>query len=93
MPDRKELLQDFYAKYAPDQELTDERLNAINTKYGDDNKKLLSDFYAKYAPEQELSDERYFAIENKYNLKKKNLLYPLLDKLSNLVAKVLPYYH
>jgi hypothetical protein len=90
MPDRKELLQDFYAKYAPDQELTDERLNAINTKYGDDNKKLLSDFYAKYAPEQELSDERYFAIENKYNLKKKEPTIPPLGQAFKLGGESTP---
>jgi hypothetical protein len=71
MPDRKQLLIDFYSKYAPEQELTDERLSAIDKKYGDDNKRLLSDFYAKYAPEQELSEERFQAIENKYGLKKK----------------------
>ena len=62
MPDRKQLLIDFYSKYAPEQELTDERLSAIDKKYGDDNKRLLSDFYAKYAPEQELSEERFQAI-------------------------------
>ena len=62
MPDRKKLLQDFYAKYAPNEQLTDERLAAIDAKYKDNDKQLLLDFYAKYAPEQKLTDERYNAI-------------------------------
>jgi hypothetical protein len=87
MPDRKQLLEDFYAKYAPDQELTVDRLNAINTKYGDDNKKMLSDFYAKYAPNQELSDERFNAIESKYNLKKKASTIPVGSETSAPIAE------
>lgn len=71
MPDRKKLLQDFYAKYAPDQELSDERLKAINTKYGEDNDRLLQDFYTKYAPNEQVTPERLDAIYGKYGLKKK----------------------
>ena len=70
MEGRKELLQDFYKKYSPNQELTDERLEAINKKYGEDDRALLNDFYAKYAPDQELTDDRYNAITSKYSLKK-----------------------
>jgi len=70
MPNRKQLLQDFYAKYAPNEELTDERLAAIDAKYKDNDKQLLLDFYAKYAPDQELTDERYNAITAKYGLGK-----------------------
>jgi len=68
MQGRKELLQDFYKKYAPQQEVTEERLEAINNKYGDDDKALLNDFYAKYAPNQELTDDRFNAISKKYKL-------------------------
>jgi hypothetical protein len=68
MPDRKKLLQDFYAKYAPDQELSDERLSAIDKKYGNNNEQLLRDFYAKYAPDQEVTPERIDAINKKYQL-------------------------
>lgn len=71
MPDRKKLLQDFYAKYAPDQELSDERMKAIDAKYGNDNDALLKDFYAKYAPNEQVTPERLEAISNKYGLKKK----------------------
>jgi hypothetical protein len=70
MPDRKQLLQDFYTKYAPDEELTDERLAAIDAKYMGNDRQLLLDFYAKYAPDQELTDERYNAITTKYGLGK-----------------------
>lgn len=72
MPDRKKLLQDFYAKYAPEQELSDERLKAIDSKYGQDNDRLLKDFYAKYAPNEQVTPERLDAIYNKYGLKKKD---------------------
>ena len=68
MEDQDKLIQDFYAKYAPDQELTPERLQAIKGKYGNDSKKLLQDFYSKYAPDQELTDDRYNAISKKYSL-------------------------
>lgn len=71
MPNRKKLLQDFYAKYAPDQELTDDRLAAIDKKYGDNDEQLLTDFYAKYAPDQQITPERLDAIYAKYELKKK----------------------
>lgn len=71
MPDRKKLLQDFYAKYAPEQEVSDERLKAIDAKYGQDNDRLLQDFYAKYAPNEQVTPERLDAIYNKYGLKKK----------------------
>lgn len=70
MPNRKKLLQDFYAKYAPNEVLTDKRLAAIESKYKDNDKQLLLDFYAKYAPDQELTDERYNAITVKYGLGK-----------------------
>ena len=68
MPSRKELLKDFYSKYSPKTQLTEERLTAIDNKYGDDNKALLTDFYSKYAPEVELTDERFEAISKKYSL-------------------------
>jgi hypothetical protein len=68
MPSRKELLKDFYSKYSPETQLTEERLTAIDNKYGDDNKALLTDFYSKYAPEVELTDERFEAISKKYSL-------------------------
>ena len=68
MPDRKKLIEDFYSKYAPEQKLTDDRLNAINNKYKDDDRSLISDFYKKYAPDQTLSDERFNAISKKYSL-------------------------
>lgn len=68
MPDRGQLLKDFYAKYAPNEELSKERLDAINKKYGNDDKSLLIDFYAKYAPQEELSNERFAAIDKKYGL-------------------------
>lgn len=71
MNERKQLILDFYKKYAPDQKLTDERIDAINNKYGDDTRALLSDFYKKYAPNEQFTDERYLAIEEKYGLKKK----------------------
>lgn len=71
MPGRKQLLEDFYAKYAPDQQLTEERLLAIDKKYGDNDEQLLKDFYAKYAPDEEVTTERIDAIYNKYGLKKK----------------------
>jgi hypothetical protein len=79
MPGRKELLQDFYAKYAPDQELSDERFAAIEEKYGDNDEQLLKDFYAKYAPDQEVSTERLDAIYTKYGLKKKEPTTPTLQ--------------
>jgi hypothetical protein len=68
MPDRKQLLTDFYKKYAPDQELSEERLKAIDNKYGDNNEAMLKDFYKKYAPDQEVTPERLDAIYKKYQL-------------------------
>ena len=68
MPDRKQLLTDFYKKYAPDQELSEERLKAIDNKYGDNNEAMLKDFYKKYAPNQEVTPERLDAIYKKYQL-------------------------
>jgi hypothetical protein len=67
MPGRREFLKAFYAKYAPDQQLSDERLNAIDQKYSDDNL-LIKDLYAKYAPKEEVNDERISAITQKYQL-------------------------
>jgi len=84
MPDRKKLLQDFYAKYAPSQELSDERLRAIDAKYGEDNDRLLKDFYAKYAPNEQVTPERLDAIYNKYGLKRKNLLKKLAHRALRL---------
>jgi GNAT superfamily N-acetyltransferase len=71
MADKLKLLQDFYAKYAPDVELTEDRIKAIDAKYGDNTDQLLKDFYAKYAPDVELNQERVSAINQKYGLKKK----------------------
>jgi len=70
MPGRREFLKAFYAKYAPDQQLSDERLNAIDQKYSDDNL-LIKDLYAKYAPKEEVNDERVSAISQKYQLGQK----------------------
>jgi len=69
-PGRKKLLQDFYAKYAPDQELTDDRYETIDQKYQDDAE-LIKSLYDKYAPKEELSNERISAISTKYELQKK----------------------
>jgi len=67
MPGRREFLKAFYAKYAPDQQLSEERFNAIDQKYQDDAT-LLKDLYSKYAPKENLSDERIDAIRQKYEL-------------------------
>jgi hypothetical protein len=71
MPDRKQLLKDFYSKYAPNEQLTEERIAAIDAKYGEDNDRLISDIYSKYAPNEELSEERLDVLYSKYGLKKK----------------------
>jgi hypothetical protein len=71
------LLTDFYSKYAPDQTLTPDRLQAIQGKYGQDHERLVRDLYAKYAPDQELPEERMSAIFNRYGLKKKDQALPL----------------
>lgn len=72
-PDKKQLLTDFYAKYAPKTALTEERLAAIENIYGSDNERFLQDLYKKYAPDQEMPGERVDAILSKYGLKKKDL--------------------
>jgi len=66
------LIKDLYAKYAPDQQLTDDRMSAIEQKYEGDYRALISDFYGKYAPDQQLTDDRMSAIEQKYGIEKKN---------------------
>jgi len=70
MPGRRDFLKAFYAKYAPDQQLSEERFNAIDQKYQDDAT-LLKDLYSKYAPKENLSDERINAIQQKYELSQK----------------------
>lgn len=71
-PNRKQLLTDFYSKYAPKEVLTDERLAAIDNIYGGNHERLITDLYNKYAPDQDMPGERIDAILNKYGLKKKD---------------------
>lgn len=69
----KELLVDFYSKYAPEKVdgLTDEKLQQIDSVYGGDYKTMITDLYAKYAPDQTIDDAKINKISEVYGLKKK----------------------
>jgi len=76
MADKRQLIQDLYSKYSPDTELTEDRIKAIEAKYGDNTESFIKDFYAKYAPAENVPKERIDAIHQKYGLKKKEPTQP-----------------
>ena len=72
--DLDSLLVDFYGKYT-DEELTQEKINAIKNTYGDDIDGLLQDLYQKYGGGQ-VDEDKLNIIKETYGLKKKDQTEP-----------------
>ena len=67
----EELILQIYGKYAPGEELTDERIALIKESYQGKEREFLNDFYSKYAPEQEVTEERVEKIFGAFGVDKK----------------------
>ena len=67
----EELILQIYGKYAPEEELTDERIALIKESYQGKEREFLNDFYSKYAPEQEVTEERVEKIFGAFGVDKK----------------------
>jgi hypothetical protein len=72
--DLDSLLVDFYGKYT-NEELTQEKINAIKNTYGDDIDGLLQDLYQKYGGGQ-VDEDKLNIIKETYGLKKKDQTEP-----------------
>lgn len=80
---RKQLLRILYSRYAPQQELSEARLIAINRKYGEDNIRLAEDFYNKY-----LRDNREVVGIDSLNFKIASEILNTITKQRSLKRKI-----